>query len=65
MDLGELKHAWTAKAEAELAELVKAQAKYAAFRCRPHCWTFNRPTQEAAMASMTKTTRAIKSGKPG
>jgi hypothetical protein len=27
--------------------------------------TFNRPTHEAAMASMTKTTRAIKRGNPG
>jgi hypothetical protein len=28
VDLGELKRAWTAKAEAELAELLDAQAKY-------------------------------------
>ncbi len=27
--------------------------------------TFNRPTHEAAMARMTKTTRAITSGNPG
>jgi hypothetical protein len=28
VDLGELKHAWTAKAEAELGELLDAQVKY-------------------------------------
>jgi hypothetical protein len=27
--------------------------------------TFNRPTHDAAMASMTKTTKAITSGNPG
>jgi hypothetical protein len=27
--------------------------------------TFNRPTRDAVMASMTKTTRAITSGSPG
>ena len=28
-------------------------------------WTFNRPSHDAAMPTMTKTTRAITSGNPG
>ena len=32
VDLGELKQAWRAKAEAELAELLQAQAKYDEFK---------------------------------
>jgi hypothetical protein len=35
VDLGELEQAWRIMAEAELAELVKAQAKYVAFRALP------------------------------
>jgi hypothetical protein len=35
VDLVELEHKWRAKAEAQLAELLKAQAKYDEFKALP------------------------------
>jgi hypothetical protein len=35
VDLDELEQAWRAKAEAQLAELLKAQAKYDEFKALP------------------------------
>jgi hypothetical protein len=35
VDLGELEQAWRSMAEAELAELVTAEAKYVEFRTLP------------------------------